>query len=128
MPFLCMNCFAQILLDSSCAAFCVGPKIGSPFCTNASTIPLESGASGPTTVKQFFDFANSARPSMSSAEISRLFFVPPLPGAKNTLSTCFDCDNFQPNACSRPPEPTTKTLTNESKLVFSYIFEVLGCT
>ena len=49
-----MNSFAQILLDSNCAAFWVGPNTGSPFSINASTMPAASGSSGPTTVKQFF--------------------------------------------------------------------------
>ena len=33
----------------------------------------------------------------------------PLPGAQNSPVTLGDCFNFQQMACSRPPEPTTRT-------------------
>src|SRR6185437_13981808 len=47
----CMNSLAKLLLDSSWAAACVGPKIFNPRRINSSTTPSESGSSGPTTVK-----------------------------------------------------------------------------
>ncbi|GBF24969.1 hypothetical protein MnTg01_01316 [archaeon MnTg01] len=52
--FLFIKFFAQILLDSNCAAFLLGPKIFKFFSSKKSTIPKASGASGPTTVKQLF--------------------------------------------------------------------------
>ena len=51
--------------------------------------------------------------------------MPPFPGAVKTLSTLGLWDNFQDNTCSRPPEPITKTLTNDVKLSVCYIFEDL---
>ena len=64
MLFRCMNSFAQILLDSNCAASCVGPKILRFFLLKVSTIPFARGASGPTIVKQFFSDAKSANSSI----------------------------------------------------------------
>ena len=75
------NCLAQILLDSNCAAFLVGPNISKPFSLNISTIPIASGASGPTTVKQLFSDANLANSPKLSIDIGTLFNVPPFPGA-----------------------------------------------
>lgn len=37
--------------------------------------------------------------------------VPGLPGAQKSCAHCSDCASFQVSACSRPPEPTTRTLT-----------------
>ena len=79
--FRFINSFAQILLDSNCAAFFVGPNIFKPFSLNTSTIPAASGASGPTIVKQSFSEANMDNASKSSTEIGTLFDVPPFPGA-----------------------------------------------
>ena len=35
--------------------------------------------------------------------------VPALPGATSTSDTRLDCASFQASACSRPPEPMTRT-------------------
>jgi len=75
------NVVIKILLDSNCAASFVGPNIFKPISLNISTMPIASGASGPTTVKQLFSEAKLANPSKSSTEICTLFNVPPLPGA-----------------------------------------------
>ena len=76
-----MKSFAQILLDSNCAAIFEGPKIGSPSSLNLSTIPAAKGSSGPTTVKQSLFLAKSANPSKSVTSMGTLFSVPPFPGA-----------------------------------------------
>ena len=81
MLFLFIKFFAQILLDSSCAADLEGPKTLRFNALNLSTIPAAKGSSGPTTVKQLFFCANSASPSKSSTLMGTLFSVPPLPGA-----------------------------------------------
>ena len=39
--------------------------------------------------------------------------VPALPGAQNTVDTDGDAENFHARACSRPPDPTTRTLPDE---------------
>ena len=54
MLFLFINCLAQILLDSNCAACFDGPNTGRFFSVNLSTRPFAKGASGPTMVKQFY--------------------------------------------------------------------------
>ncbi len=46
----CMNCLANPLLVSSMAAARVGPKTRKPRSCRASTMPSESGSSGPTMV------------------------------------------------------------------------------
>ena len=81
ISFLSIKFFAQILLDSNFAAFCVGPNIFKFFSMNVSTIPNASGTSGPTTVKQSFLDAKSTNSSICSTFIGILFFVPPFPGA-----------------------------------------------
>jgi hypothetical protein len=35
--------------------------------------------------------------------------IPAFPGAHHIRVMCLDCANFHTNACSRPPEPITKT-------------------
>ncbi len=113
-PNLFMASFAKILLPSSIASSLDGPNTLSPTSLNLSTMPFTSGTSGPTTVSPIlFSFANFKRPSMSSAFISTksaILPIPPLPGAQNTLFTLLLCVIFHANVCSRPPEPTTKTL------------------
>ena len=52
-----------------------------------------------------------------------LFSVPPFPGAVKTLSTLEIQDSFQDMACSRPPEPITKTFTNKNYLSLNYIIQ-----
>ena len=79
--FLFIKFFAQILLDSSCAAAWEGPKTFRFNLLNLSTMPEANGSSGPTTVKQLFFCANSANPSKSLTSSSTLFSVPPFPGA-----------------------------------------------
>ena len=82
----CMNSLAKLLLDSSCAAARVGPKIGQPRFWNSSTTPRVSGNSGPTTVTSGLNrLASSNSESMlfrSAGTHSASAAIPPLPGAQ----------------------------------------------
>src|SRR6185437_3151300 len=116
MPWRRMNSLANRFELSSCAAACVGPKIGRPAARNASTMPSASGASGPTTVSRI----DSVRANSTSAgTLSNGTFasagsraVPALPGATNTFATRGDRASFHASACSRPPPPTTRIFTD----------------
>src|SRR3954462_15817979 len=115
-----MNALAKSLDDSSCAAARVAPKILMPASRKASTTPAASAASGPTTViwmPSFFAKATSSATSesaMFSTPLSRT--VPPLPGATNTFCTFGLCASFHAMACSRPPEPITRSFMSVAEV------------
>ena len=108
-----MNAFEP----STCAAAALGPKMRSPASVNRSAMPATSGASGPTTVRSTeCSCAHASRPSMSSARTETFSTrgsraVPALPGATSTRATRSLCASFQASACSRPPPPTTSTVS-----------------
>ena len=116
-----MNFCENTLEDSNRAAFRFGPQMRNPLAWNKSTTPSASGLSGPTTVSAaFFSSAKASREGRSSAampahstaeplraRLSRA--MPALPGAHHNFVMRGDCANFQTSACSRPPEPMTKT-------------------
>src|ERR1022692_1416092 len=108
-----MNSLEKLLLDSSCAAALVGPKIGHPRRWNSSTTPNVRGSSGPTTVTSGFNrLANSTielRLFRSTATHSASPPIPPLPGAQYSFLMRGDCRSFHTIACSRPPLPRTST-------------------
>src|SRR3984957_15459720 len=116
------NSFAKAFEPSSCAAILRGPKQRRPSLRKRSTSPATSGASGPTTVSATSSFfAKASNPSMSFSTTSALRTpgsraVPALPGATMTSPTRLDCLIFHASACSRPPEPMTRTFTNASSV------------
>ncbi len=85
-PAARMIFLAKTLLPSSRAAAREGPKTGSPSAAQASTMPAQSGASGPTTIKSGrLALAQSVTAATSSAASGRLrasAAVPALPGAQ----------------------------------------------
>src|SRR4249919_831520 len=115
MPCRARKSLANALLPSSWAAAAVGPKIRRPSARKRSTTPATSGPSGPTTVTATPSLrASASSPSMSLAATSTLrhrgsFAVPALPGATSTSVTRGDCASFHASACSRPPEPMTRS-------------------
>jgi hypothetical protein len=76
-------------------------------------MPSASGASGPTTVNATASLrASSIHSGIEAAAAltspsSRA--VPALPGATNTRETRGERASFQASACSRPPEPMTRS-------------------
>src|SRR5437660_323166 len=100
------------LLDSRRAAAWVGPKARSPRRSNRSTRPAARGASGPTKVRSIpYCSAQAASAPISLEENGRhgaISPIPGLPGAQKSDSA-LSCRSFQAIACSRPPEPITRT-------------------
>ena len=108
-----MKSLAKILLPSRRAAAAPGPTTGSPWDRKRSTMPSTRGSSGPTTVRSMersrANWVNPARSSTASGTFSAMEAVPPFPGAQKTLSTREERQIFQASACSRPPDPMTRT-------------------
>ena len=121
IPYFSMNFCEKTLEDSNCAALRFGPQMRKPLAWNKSAMPSARGLSGPTTVRAgFFSRANASRDGRSSAAMAAHctaapFSVkhsaarPALPGAHHNRVRRGDCANFQTRACSRPPEPITRT-------------------
>src|SRR6202011_5210037 len=103
----------KLLLDSSCAAAFVGPKMGQPRVVNSSTTPRVKTSSGPTMVRSGCSRAASAvidsRLFRSTGRHSASAAMPLLPVAQKTFETRGDCRSFHTSACSRPPLPRTRT-------------------
>src|SRR5512139_42906 len=120
MPWRSMKRLAKSLELSSCAAAFVGPKIARPSARKRSTTPAASGASGPTTVSatswSFASFTRSATAVASTFSTPSSRAVPALPGATRTFETRGLRASFQASACSRPPEPMTRSFTAASSV------------
>src|SRR4051794_15787336 len=91
-----------------------------PAPKQASTRPLTSGASGPTTTRSHCcSCANATSPDTSSAATSKQETlsraIPAFPGAATTSGDWGLRSNARTSACSRPPEPTTRTFFNSER-------------
>ena len=109
-----MISLAKSLDHSSSAAKRDGPKALSPAWLKSSTIPAARASSGPIKDQAIsFSLANSISlecseiPMFTKSNPSKV--MPSFPGATKTCSTSLDSNNFLAIACSRPPEPTTKS-------------------
>ena len=117
MLWRCIKPLANSLLPSSTAPAFDGPITGTPH--NASSFlkksytPFTNGSSGPTTtISTPFSMTNFLMPSKSSALIatfSPTSRVPAFPGAIYNFSILGLWAIFHANACSRPPEPNSKS-------------------
>src|SRR3954447_25633464 len=109
-----MTSFAKSLEPSSRAAARTGPKQPTEAARRASTAPATSGASGPTTTRS--TPASTAAPASASGSAasrssgSGSARIPALPGAHNNSGRWGERASARTSACSRPPEPTTRTL------------------
>src|SRR3954447_1094340 len=80
-----------------------------------SATPATSGASGPTTTRS--TSSERTRSSSPSASSTRTGWqrprrpMPGFPGAACSSPRDGACASFHARACSRPPEPTTRTFT-----------------
>ncbi len=85
-PAASMTSFAKRLDPSMRAPAATGPNAFTPIFSSASTSPLQSGASGPTTTRSGrFASAHAATAATSSAPMARFVAsaaVPALPGAQ----------------------------------------------
>src|SRR6476646_220514 len=113
-----MTSLAKDLLPSRRAASAEGPKTANPASRHTSATPATSGASGPTTTRSTpcsRATATTAFPSrMSTATQRAVTSTPGLPGAAITASTSGSAATALTRACSRAPEPSTRTFTAPS--------------
>src|SRR5664280_1260231 len=104
---------AKDLEPSICAAAAGVPKVAIPAARPASAAPLTSGTSGPITTRSTAAFAarptTAAGAATSSGRVSARVAVPALPGAQTSASTAGSRRSARQSACSRAPEPTTRT-------------------
>src|SRR3954452_4504381 len=99
---------------SSWAAAPLGPNTLTPASARRSASPATSGASGPTTTR-LQPCAASTSPWMSVTGTSTSCAsraMPGLPGAHSSSGCCGERLSARTIACSRPPEPTTRTRGN----------------
>src|SRR6202521_1989423 len=117
IPARTISCLANDLLDSMRPAPRFGPNTLKPELRSASPTPASTAASGPRMTRPSRScLANSTIRTTSAAPMGMfraMPTVPPLPGAQYTRSTSSDCTHFHTNACSRAPDPTTRTFTPE---------------
>mmetsp|Transcript_14948 Transcript_14948/g.44298 ORF Transcript_14948/g.44298 Transcript_14948/m.44298 type:complete len:216 (+) Transcript_14948:2604-3251(+) len=119
MPWRARKSLQKALEPSRRAAAADGPKQGIPASPRRSATPSVSGSSGPTTTKDTPRRCASATTSSTFFGFSDGRFstlppipaVPPFPGPTQTLSTCGDSASLTAIACSRPPDPNTRTAT-----------------
>ena len=109
-----MKRLAKSFEASSCAAARVGPKIAQPRL--AERVDHAGGERRLRPDHGQLDLFASWRRRSSSGNRrkrnvlhARLGAVPPLPGATNTFCTRGPCASFHASACSRPPEPMTRS-------------------
>src|SRR4051794_40280621 len=113
-PAAAMTSLAKAFDPSMWAAAALGPNALMPASKHVSTSPFTSGTSGPTTTRSHFcSCASATSPLMSSAATSKhATLSPAMPALPGAAITCGDCglrSNARTSACSRPPEPTTRT-------------------
>lgn len=101
---------AKDLFASSWARWRVGPNTFTPTDVNASLRPAARGTSGPTTTRSIRSptHHDETASTSSGSRSTRLPGVPPFPGATNNSPHDGDREIASANACSRPPEPTTR--------------------
>src|SRR4051794_13293140 len=80
-----------------------------PATASSSARPATSGASGPTTTRSTpcSRATSSGSPNTTSASST----IPAFPGAHSTCGRWGERPSARTSACSRPPEPTTRTFT-----------------
>jgi len=110
---------------SSCAAAAVGPKQGTPSSARRSARPTSSALSGPTTTRPAaISWARAVRPATSVAltgRVSHSRSMPGLPGATTSRAHRGDWAIFQARACSRPPEPISRTVIGNVLAANAYV-------
>ncbi len=113
MPAASHSSLVKVLLPSSWAAAREGPMQGIEAASMASAMPATSGASGPGMTRSIsLSCANATRAGKSSTPIgthSANCAMPGLPGAHHSLVSTGLAASAQHSACSRPPDPITRT-------------------
>ena len=105
--------FGKNLRPFQIAARRLGPKARMPSCSSRSTRPPTRGTSGPTMTKSTVSRWQWATISSKSSTListhSARLAMPPFPGQHLSRVAKDDRATPQQSACSRPPEPMTKT-------------------
>ena len=118
MPPSAMTCLANALEPSIMAAARAGPKHAIPASRTASAAPATSGTSGPITTRSAASSPASAAMAAGSDAVTGWVCasaaIPGLPGAACRLVTAGSWARARTMACSRPPEPMTRTRTAAS--------------
>src|ERR1700689_1315353 len=114
-PAASITSLANAFEPSMRAASLLGPKQAIPASRTASATPSTSGTSGPMTTRSariLWANATTSSPDVTSTWCwSANDAVPALPGAMASASTCGSPRNASSRACSRAPEPITRTRT-----------------
>jgi hypothetical protein len=114
IPWRSQRSLAQPFEPSRRAAAAEGPNTARPRWDNSSARPATSGPSGPTTVRSTSSrSARATRPWRSSAATGTQVAccaMPGFPGAASSSDTEGSRARRHARACSRPPDPTTRTL------------------
>ncbi len=113
MPAASHSSLVKALLPSNCAAWRDGPMQGIDAASMASAMPATSGASGPGTTRSIsLSCANATNAGKSITPIgthSATWAMPGLPGAHQSFVSSGLAAIAQHSACSRPPDPITRT-------------------
>src|SRR5688572_21638912 len=130
-PARSITSLANVFEASRRAADRVGPNTGIPNDATASTTPAARGASGPTTTRSTAWIRASAATAPTSVGSSPSTIAPNsaspgLPGSDINSLTRSLWASFQPRACSRPPDPTSRTFIDGALRGRSRHFEHLG--
>src|SRR6478752_5341134 len=110
-----MTSFANDFAPSMRAASFDGPKHAMPAALTASATPSTRGTSGPMITR--FAAIRCARATTASPDVtstsywSAIAAVPALPGATDKPSTSGSRRSASSSACSRAPDPITRTCT-----------------
>src|SRR5579875_1775049 len=114
-PAAAITSLANAFEPSIRAASSEGPKQATPASRSASATPSTSGISGPMTTRsertRWASSTTSSAEVMSTGCCSAISAVPALPGATKSASTCGSSRKANNRACSRAPEPITRTRT-----------------
>src|SRR4051794_7572763 len=110
-----MTRLATAFEPSSAAAASEGPKQRTPSARSASARPATRGASGPTMTRSASRATaaptSAPRSAGSACSSSASAPMPGLPGAHSTSGAWGERRSARTMACSRPPEPPTRTRT-----------------
>src|SRR3954449_7098950 len=114
MPTSPISSFAYAFDPSMRAAAADGPKARMPAAPSMSTSPSTSGASGPTITRSTPRDRAAATipltfPTLMPSPSNPSRAMPGLPGVARTSGACGLRASARASACSRPPEPTTRT-------------------
>src|SRR6185295_13143925 len=98
-PASTSTCFIHAFEPSRCAPSAPGPNTSLPCARRRSASPSTRTASGPGTNRS------------ASISVGGVTTEPGMPGLPGVTTTSAVRPSATASACSRPPEPTTQTLT-----------------